>query len=103
MSMAPSRSHLRRRLIQGGLALTSLGLLAGCGVVAAPWQRPTGIPVVGLLSLGLDAQREEYIEALKHSLRDLGHVEGRTLTIETRHADGDVSRLPALAAELVAG
>ena len=61
-----------------------------------------GIPVIGLLTLSLDAQRTEAIEALKQGLRDLGYVEGRTLTIETRHAEGDATRLPALAGELIA-
>ena len=35
------------------------------------------------------------------SLRDLGHVEGKTLVIEDRHAGGDVNRLPSFATELV--
>lgn len=40
-------------------------------------------------------------EAAKRGLRDLGYVEGRTVTIEARWADGDYARLPALARELV--
>ncbi len=39
---------------------------------------------------------------LKTALRDLGYVEGTTLTLETRWAHNRVSHLPALAAELVA-
>lgn len=35
------------------------------------------------------------------ALRKLGYVEGRNLIIETRYADGDVERLPALARELL--
>jgi putative ABC transport system substrate-binding protein len=34
-------------------------------------------------------------------LRELGHVEGRTFTMAARFADGQLDRLPALAAELV--
>jgi putative ABC transport system substrate-binding protein len=34
-------------------------------------------------------------------LRALGYVEGRTIAIESRYADGDFKRLPALAKELV--
>ena len=82
--------------------MASLGLLAGCSGLAVPWQQSREIPVVGLLSLSLDAQRTEYVETFKQGLRDLDHVEGRTLTLEIRHADGDAGRLPALAAELVA-
>jgi putative ABC transport system substrate-binding protein len=34
-------------------------------------------------------------------MRELGHIEGRNLAIEWRFADGDLTRLPGLAAELV--
>src|SRR4051812_30346199 len=92
----------RRQLLRGGLALAGFGLLAGCGVVPAPWQRPTGIPTIGLLTLSLNPVRAEFIESFKEGLRDLGYVEGGTLTIDTRYAEEDVSRLPALAEDLVA-
>jgi len=42
-----------------------------------------------------------FTEALRSSLRDLGYVEGRTITIEYRSAEGRAERLPALAPELV--
>ena len=38
---------------------------------------------------------------MRSALRKLGYVEGRNLIIETRHADEDVQRLPALARELL--
>lgn len=40
--------------------------------------------------------------ALRRGLTELGYVEGRTIQYEGRWAQGDVNRLPALAAELVA-
>jgi putative ABC transport system substrate-binding protein len=95
-----SRVLARRRLIKGSLGLAGLGLLAACGAV--PWQRPAGIPAIGLLTLSLNPVRTEFIESFKEGLRDLGYVEGRTLTIDTRHAEEDESRLPALAEDLVA-
>jgi putative ABC transport system substrate-binding protein len=96
-----SRTLPRRRLIQGSVALAGLGLLAACGS-RLPWQRPAGIPTIGLLTLDLNPVRAEFIESFKAGLRDLGYVEGNTLTIDTQHADGDTSRLPALAEDLVA-
>jgi len=39
--------------------------------------------------------------AFTQGLRDLGWIEGQTIAIEYRQADGQVERLPALAAELV--
>ena len=41
------------------------------------------------------------IEAFRHSLRDLGYVEGQNVIIEARWADGQEQRLPALVAELI--
>ena len=95
-----SRALPRRRLIQGSLGLAGLGLLAACGAV--PWQWPAGSPTIGLLTLNLNPVRAAFIESFKEGLRDLGYVEGRTLTIDTRDAEEDTSRLPALAEDLVA-
>jgi ABC-type uncharacterized transport system substrate-binding protein len=41
------------------------------------------------------------LEAFRRGLRDLGWVEGRTVIIDYRWADGHFDRLPALAEELV--
>jgi ABC-type uncharacterized transport system substrate-binding protein len=42
-----------------------------------------------------------YVEAFRQGLRDLGYVEGRTIVIEYRSAEGHYERLPNLAKELV--
>jgi len=41
------------------------------------------------------------LEGLRHGLRDLGYVEGKTHLFVYRFAQGQTSRFPALAAELV--
>ena len=40
-------------------------------------------------------------EAFRQGLRELGYVEGKTIVIEWRSAEGQLDRLPSLAAELV--
>jgi len=44
---------------------------------------------------------EDHSRAFRDALRALGYVEGQTITFEARSADGDLDRLPKLAAELV--
>lgn len=53
---------------------------------------------IGLL---LPAQPEEFVVAMRENLRRMGYVEGRTVSFEVRSAEGQLDRLPALAAELV--
>jgi putative ABC transport system substrate-binding protein len=57
------------------------------------------IPRVGLF---LPPPRNSDVDAFLAGLRDLGWVEGENIHVEYRDAGGDDSRLPALAAELVA-
>jgi putative ABC transport system substrate-binding protein len=62
-------------------------------------QQSTKIPRIGyLMTRFLDPVRSE---ALRQGLRELGYVEGKTIVIEWRSAEGKLDRLPALAAELV--
>jgi putative ABC transport system substrate-binding protein len=79
-----------------------LGTLAG-GLLAAPLgadaQTPTRLAKVGVL-LYSTPQADPNTAALRQSLRDLGYLEGRTLSLEYRFAEGKPERLPALAEEL---
>jgi putative ABC transport system substrate-binding protein len=78
-----------------------------CGAAAA-WplaaraQQPQGRPLIGVLSPISAALAARNMEALRQGLRELGYVEGRNIGFEFRYAEGDLARLPALAAELVA-
>jgi ABC-type uncharacterized transport system substrate-binding protein len=53
---------------------------------------------IGFLSSG---STELLLEDFRQGLGELGYVEGQTIVIEERYADGRAERLPALAAELV--
>ena len=59
-------------------------------------------PVVGFLGLASQAADQPAVAALKAGLTAIGHVDGRTIRLETRHADGHIDRLPALLKELEA-
>ncbi len=87
----------RRAFLQASLALTSLSLLSGCGGLP-PQATPSSPPRIGFLTGG---GRAEAHEGFLAGLRDLGYVEGQSVVIEWRFADGRLDRLPELAADLV--
>ena len=76
----------------------------GVNAVAAPFAtfaQPQGkVWRIGLLST-YPYGKNPRLGAFKQQLRDLGHVEGKTFTIDELQADGNYDRYPALAAELV--
>ena len=84
-----------------------LGSLSG-GLLARPLAagaQPAGkIARIGFLSpaTASDPRMQGLVDAFRRGLGDLGHVEGRTFTIESRWAEGRYERLARLAAELVA-
>jgi putative ABC transport system substrate-binding protein len=84
-----------RRLISG-LVLCSL-LLAPCFPASA--QQTAQIPRIGILRTG--SPPDPLIEAFVQGLRELNYIDGTTIALEYRWAEGNNESLPALAAELV--
>src|SRR5882724_7108170 len=79
--------------------VTGAMLFALCFSVEA--QQPTKIPRIGYLIGTSPTANAARIEAFRQGLRELGYVEGKTIVIEWRYAEGKLDRFPALAAELV--
>lgn len=79
--------------------------LLGATVVAWPLasfaQQQGKVPRIGFLISETLSGQASRIEALRAGLRELGYVEGKSIVIEFRPADGNYDRLPELAAELV--
>jgi putative tryptophan/tyrosine transport system substrate-binding protein len=70
--------------------------------LAARAQQASGkIYRIGLLTRKTDASVSSQIDAFREGLRGLGWVEGRSVSIEHRDAEGQFDRLRVLAAELV--
>ena len=75
---------------------------AGLAPLLAHAQTAGKVYRIGYLSAPSRKSVERPVEAFLTALRSLGWVEGKNLQIEYRWAEGNVERLPALAAELVA-
>src|SRR4051812_7015550 len=65
-------------------------------------QQPAGrVYRVGYFALGSREQQLHLIKAFEDGLRSLGYRVGENVVIEYRFANGEMERLPALAADLV--
>jgi putative ABC transport system substrate-binding protein len=81
-----------------------MALLGGAAAAAWPLAaraQQSSIPVIGFLHPRSHADTIGARTAFQQGLREMGFVEGENLTVEYRFAEGQPSRLPALAADLV--
>jgi putative ABC transport system substrate-binding protein len=87
---------MRRRdfitLVGGAAAAWPLGVRA---------QQPANLPTIGFLVAGTPSSHGRWAAALVQRLRELGWIEGRTITIEYRWAEGSRERAAEIAAEFV--
>jgi putative ABC transport system substrate-binding protein len=82
--------------------ITLLGGAAPLWSLAARAQQPAGrVYRIGFQSIASRAQTLPFIKAFEDGLRSLGYRVGDNVAIEYRFADGQMDRLPALAADLV--
>jgi putative tryptophan/tyrosine transport system substrate-binding protein len=83
----------RRRFV------TAVGGMAISWPMAA--RAAAGHPRIGVLDINSEEYDAHNLAAFRDGLQRLGYVEGRTVDIDYRYADGDTDRLPSLAQELV--
>ena len=81
--------------------LVAIVVTFALGGAAARAQQPTKVTQIGYIGAASASAESARREAFRQGLRELGYVEGKNMVIDDRHAEGNLDRLPALAAELV--
>ena len=80
-----------------------ISLLAGAAAwpLAARAQQPAKLPIIGFLGAATPSARSQWVAAFVQRLHELGWIEGRTVAIEYRWAEGRSERFAEIAAEFV--
>src|SRR5262245_43575264 len=87
---------MRRREFIGSLIGTSVAW-----PLVARAQQPAKLPTIGYLGADSPSTTNQWIVAFVQRLHELGWIEGRTIEIEYRWAEGRNERYADIAAELV--
>src|SRR6516162_4822640 len=69
--------------------------------LAARAQQSAKLPTIGFLVAGTPSSHGQWVAAFVQRLRELGWIEGRTIAIEYRWAEGRSDRAAEIAAEFV--
>ena len=81
--------------------MTLLGGAAAAWPLAARAQQPGKLPTIGFLVAGTPSSHGQWVAACVRRLHELGWIEGRTVAIEYRWAEGRTERFDEIAAEFV--
>src|SRR5262245_59820730 len=105
---SPAQTKVGMRLKETTMRYSAVGCLVTLTLscltapLAADAQPSAKVATIGYLSVAGGAPGGVPLEeSFRQGLQDLGYVEGKTIAIASRSAEGKPERLPALAAELV--
>jgi putative ABC transport system substrate-binding protein len=85
---------LRRRQF-----LTLLGGGAAAWPLAARAERSAKLPTIGYLGSSTASAQSQWVAAFVQRLNDHGWIEGRTITVQYRWAEGRIERFQEIASE----
>jgi ABC-type uncharacterized transport system substrate-binding protein len=89
-------SQIKRRTF-----ITLLGGAAVAWPLAARAQQPRRLPTIGFLGTATSSAWSQWTPAFSQRLRELGWIEGHTVAIEYRWAEGREERYTQIVAELI--
>jgi ABC-type uncharacterized transport system substrate-binding protein len=95
-----SKQEITMRLCTVGLVVT-LALAVLVAPLLANAQLRGSMPRIGVLSTASPAEPGAFLEGFRHGLHELGWVEGQSIAVEWRWAEGQLERLPELATDVV--
>jgi putative tryptophan/tyrosine transport system substrate-binding protein len=81
--------------------ITLVGATATAWPLAARAQQAGKLPAVGVLASGTPSSHGRWVATFVQRLRELGWIEGRTVAIEVRWAEGRSERAAEIAADFV--
>ena len=84
----------------GLLSILFVVLLLAVAVIAEA-QQPKKLPLIGFLIASSPSPVAARLEAFRQGLRELGYVEGKSIVIDYRWAEGKLDRMPELATRLI--
>jgi putative tryptophan/tyrosine transport system substrate-binding protein len=81
--------------------ITALGGAAVAWPLVARAQQSENLPTIGFLGAGSRTTWKDYLAAFEKRLRELGRIDGQTMTLVIRWAEGHRERYSEIAAEFV--
>src|SRR5438067_1255820 len=81
--------------------ITVMGGAAAVWPFVAHAQQPAKLPTIGFLGANTASAQSQWTAAFARRLRELGWIEGRTVTIDYRWAEGRFERSAEIIAEFV--
>jgi ABC-type uncharacterized transport system substrate-binding protein len=88
--------------LKANLLILAVGTLILASIDVSGAQQATKTPRLGFISsAATPGRRAPLFDAFRQALSDLGYIDGKTILIESRYAEGRLDRMPSLVNELI--